>query len=77
MEVKYIEKTCNYIAMRYLYNVDEFNYLGTLMNYNGRFSQLQKHAADQGRKTLFSVCTNLKLYAFNVETQCSGFFMSV
>ena len=35
--------------------VDEFNYLGMMFNYNGKFSKTQKHAAEQGRKALFSI----------------------
>ena len=33
--------------------VDEFNYLGLLLNYNGNFTKAQQKLADQGRKALF------------------------
>ena len=44
--------------------VDEFNYLGMLFNYNGKFSKTQKHASKQGRKALFSICASLKKSLF-------------
>ena len=49
--------------------VDEFNYLGMMFNYNGKFSITQKHASEQGRKALFSICASLK----NHSTQCAVF----
>ena len=33
--------------------VNQFNYLGMLFNYNGKFNETQKHVAQQGRKSLF------------------------
>ena len=45
----------------FLYNgkelelVDCFNYLGILLNFNGKFYQTQKLIADQGRKALFAL----------------------
>ena len=39
----------------YIDIVSEFNYLGVLMNSNGKFFKTQKHVADQGRKALFSI----------------------
>ena len=39
--------------------VDEFNYLGMMFNHNGKFSKIQKHASEQGRKALFSICASL------------------
>ena len=53
--------------------VNEFNYLGLLFNYNGKFSKTQKHAADQGRKANFALSAKLKNHCFNVETQLSVF----
>ena len=52
--------------LHWLYNnevldiVDEFNYLGMMFNYNGKFSKTQKHASVCGRKALFSICGSLK-----------------
>jgi hypothetical protein len=34
---------------------------------------MQKHAAEQGRKTLFAISSRLKKHDFNVETLCSVF----
>ena len=34
--------------------VDEFNYLGMLFIYNGKFLKTQKHVANQGRKAFFA-----------------------
>ena len=53
--------------------VNEFNYLGLLFNYNGKFSKTQKHGADQGRKANFALSAKLKNHCFNVETQLSVF----
>ena len=53
--------------------VNEFNYLGLLFNYNGKFSKTQKHAADQGRKANFALSAKLMNHCFNVETQLSVF----
>lgn len=53
--------------------VDEFNYLGMLFNYNGKFKKTQIHVANQGRKAYFSICSKLKNHAFNISTQCSIF----
>ena len=57
--------------------VNEFNYLGILMCYNGKFLKTQKHVADQGRKALFAINNSLKNHCFNVETKCSVFDMYV
>ena len=51
--------------------VGEFNYFGMMLNYNGKFSKTQKHASEQGRTTLFSICASFKNHSFNVETQCA------
>ena len=56
-----------------LETVNEFKYLGLLFNYNGRFLNMQKHAAEQGRKALFAISSRLKKHDFNVETLCSVF----
>ena len=56
---------------------NEFNYLGILMCYNGKFLKTQKHVADQGRKALFAIISSLKNHCFNVETKCSVFDMYV
>ena len=53
--------------------VDEFNYLGILMNYNGRFNKTQIKIAEQGRKALFALNRKLKDHYFNTETKCSVF----
>ena len=45
--------------------VDEFNYLGMMFNYNGKFS---KTCTEQGRTALFSICA-----PFHLETQCAVF----
>ena len=47
--------------------VDEFNYLGMMFNYNGKFSKTQKHAPEQGRKALFSICACLKNHFETLE----------
>ena len=41
---------------------DEFNYLGMMFNYNGKFSKTQKQASEHGRKALFSICGSFKLH---------------
>ena len=53
--------------------VDEFNYLGILFFYNGKFSRTQKRAAEQGRKALFSVLKTCNKNYFNIETMLSVF----
>jgi hypothetical protein len=44
---------------RALEMVDNFNYLGMLFNYNGKFNITQKHIADQGRKAFFAINNKL------------------
>ena len=56
-----------------LETVNEFNYLGMLFNYNGKFNLTQKQLADQGRKAMFALNAKLKNHTFNIETQCSVF----
>ena len=51
--------------------VNQFNYLGMLFNYNGKFNETQKHVAQQGRKAYFAINSKLKSQYFNVQTQCS------
>ena len=53
--------------------VDEFNYLGLLLNYNGKFTKAQQKLADDGRKALFSINSKRKNFFFNIETKCSVF----
>ena len=53
--------------------VNQFNYLGMLFNYNGKFNETQKHVAQQGRKAYFAINSKLKSQYFNVQTQCSVF----
>ena len=47
-----------------LETVDEFNYLGLLLNYNGKFTKAQQKLADQGRKALFSINSKLNNFFF-------------
>ena len=49
--------------------VDEFNYLGMMFNYKGKFIKTQKHASEHGKKALFSISGSLKNHSLNVETQ--------
>ena len=58
---------------RALETVDNFNYLGMLFNYNGKFNITQKHTADQGRKAFFAINNKLKKFQFNIESKCSVF----
>ena len=53
--------------------VNQFNYLGMLFNYNGKFLSTQKHCATQGNKAMFSICSKMKNLNFNVETELSMF----
>ena len=53
--------------------VDQFNYLGMLFNYNGKFTQTQRHVAEQGRKALFAISSTLKNFNCNLETKCTIF----
>jgi hypothetical protein len=43
-------------------------------SYNGKFSQTQKHAADQGRKALFALSAKLKNHNLSVTTELSVFW---
>ena len=52
---------------------NEFNYLGMLISYNGKFYQTQKRLSEQGGKALFAVQRKLNDYVFNFETKCSVF----
>ena len=42
--------------------VDQFCYLGILLNYNGKFFMTQKRIASQCSKALFSLKRNLQVY---------------
>ena len=53
--------------------VDQFNYLGVLFNNNGKFTQTQRHIAEQGRKALFAISSTLKNLNFNLKTKCAVF----
>ena len=53
--------------------VNEFNYLGLLFFYNGKFSRAQKRAAEQGRKALFYILNVCNKNFFNIETMLSVF----
>ena len=44
-----------------------------LINYKGKFNLTQKQLADQGRKAMFALNSELKNHTFNIETQCSVF----
>jgi len=59
--------------------VNEFNYLGMLMTFNGKFRQTQKKIAEQGRKAVFAMLNVCKENYFNIETHLSacGTFVSV
>ena len=55
-----------------LESVNEFNDLGILFFYNGKFSRTQKkRAAEQGRKALFSILNVCNKNYFNIETMLS------
>ena len=56
-----------------LESVNEFNYLGILFFYNGKFSRIQKRAVEQGRKVLFSILNVCNKNYFNIETMLSVF----
>ena len=53
--------------------VEEFNYLGVLLNYNGKFRKTQQKVAEQGRKALFAIMKVCRKHFFNFETQLSVF----
>ena len=54
--------------------VNEFKYLGLLFNYNGKFLNMQKHAAEQGRKALFALSSKFKKHEFKGIILCSEYF---
>ena len=56
-----------------LESVTEFNYLGILFFYNGKFSRTQRRAAEQGCKVLFSILNVCNKNYFNIETMLSVF----
>jgi hypothetical protein len=49
--------------------VDNFNYLGVVFNYNGKFRFTQEIVADQGRKAIFGLKNSCKDVSLNVETE--------
>jgi hypothetical protein len=49
--------------------VDNFNYLGVVFNYNGKFSFTQEIVADQGRNAMFGLKNSCKDVSLNVETE--------
>ena len=53
--------------------VNEFNYLGLLLNYNGKFFKTQKHISEQGQKALFAILNVCNSNYFNIETCLSVF----
>lgn len=53
--------------------VDCFNYLGLLLNYNGKFNGAQTKLAEQGRKALFSLQQKTKTLYLNVQSMLSLF----
>ena len=48
--------------------VNSFNYLGLLLNYNGKFTVTEKLIASQGRKAMFAMKRSCKYLILNVET---------
>lgn len=50
---------------KYIEVVNQFNYLGMLFNYNGKFLSTQKHCAAQGNKAMFSISSKMKDLNFN------------
>ena len=48
--------------------VNSFNYLGLLLNYNGKFTVTEKLIASQGRKAMFAMKRSCKNLILNVET---------
>lgn len=53
--------------------VDQFNYLGLLLNYNGKFNITQNKLAEQGRKALYSLRQKAKNLYLNYDTMLSLF----
>ena len=53
--------------------VNQFNYLGMVFNFNGKFNETQKHFTEQGRKAYYAILNKFRSHAFNIETLCSVF----
>lgn len=53
--------------------VNEFNYLGFLLSFNGKFGNSQKRIAEQGRKAMYALNNICKKHCFNTVTKLSIF----
>ena len=53
--------------------VNNFTYLGVLLNYNGKYHVLQNKPAEQGRKTVFDLKRSIKSMYLNCTTLLSLF----
>ena len=53
--------------------VNEFNYLGFLLSFNGKFGNSQKRIAEQGRKAMYALNIICKKHCFNIVTKISIF----
>ncbi|MES9883146.1 MAG: reverse transcriptase family protein [Sedimenticola sp.] len=53
--------------------VNQFCYLGIMLNYNGKFNTTQKHLAEQARKAQFNLMKVIKQSNFNVTTMLDLF----
>ena len=53
--------------------VDEFCYLGVLLNFNGKFVKAQKHLAEQSRKAVFGLKSKVSSLYLNVFTYLNLF----
>jgi hypothetical protein len=51
--------------------VNNFTYLGVLLNYNGKYHVLQNKPAEQGRKTVFALKRSIKSMYLNCTTLLS------
>ena len=45
--------------------VDQFTYLGILLNFNGKFFTAQKQLASQGRKAMFALKSSISNLSLN------------
>lgn len=53
--------------------VDNFTYLGVLLNFNGKYNMLQQKLSEQGRKAMFALRRNVKSMCLNYATLCIYF----
>ena len=53
--------------------VNKFTYLGIVLNFNGKFAVAQKKVAEQGRKAMFCLFSNIRQFSFNYATLLSLF----